>query len=474
MASVFETRDIERSLLNIFLKNKMVLKAYLDSAEEKWFTSVQRRFMLIKIDENFKQGKTILTQTLFEHEVGKSIEKNKRDSYITEWNIISKLKVKETPLSLIMKLKDADLALKVANICEKAVEHIEKGEVEIASSVLKQESFLLESKHSDKPFSILTNIKDRKELILKKRKDPAKYAGIKTGLGYFDYMTKGLFPAEMTLFAAITGVGKSSIMKTIEMNVIKQGKNCLHVTNEESQLQVETKFDTLFSGIPYLGFKEGNISDKDIEKWEEKVKQLKDPSMGKIVIKEIPPYATVIDVEKTFVELENLGIPIDVVIIDYMDHLMPVKKAWSETDEQGKIAEDCKGLAIQLYVPLVIATQAATVVEKKTERGKHFGRLSVYGAKRKVHVSNTFAGIMETGRMLEQKTKMNKKRDEDCDVKWRVDVEKNRDGASFSFDAVLRVDTLRVEELNKNELPQEDEEEKKAVTRKAVTTKSKD
>jgi len=449
MAHVFETREIERALLNTFLKNKMVLKAYLDSAEEKWFTSIQRRFILSKIESNYRQGKTVLTQTLFEHEIGKGIEKKKRDSYITEWNIISKLKVKETPLSLILKLKDADLALRVANICEKAVEHIERGDVGVASSVLKQESFLLESNRQEKPFSVLTDIKKRKDLLMDKMKYPSKHMGLKTGFHRFDTMTGGLFPSEMTLFAAVTGVGKSSVMKTIESNLIKQGKNCLHITNEENQLQVETKFDALISGIPYLGFKWGTISDNDMKKWEKKIKELKNPSVGKLVIKEIPPYSTVVEVEKTFVELEQIGIPIDVVIIDYMDHLMPVQNSWNEIDEQGRIAMDCKSLAVQLGTSVVTATQAATVVEKKTEKGKAFGKLDVYGAKRKIHESNTFVGIIETGRMLEQKKTMGKSRNEECDMKWDVYVLKNRDGAVFKMNAVLRVNTGKVEELDR-------------------------
>ena len=461
----------------------MILKAYLDSVDEKWFTSSQRRFILNKINDNYRNGKTLLTETLFNHEVDKSAPKGDRNLYITEWNMISKLKVKETPISLILKLKDAALALKITNVCEKAVVSIEKGDVGVASSILKQESFLLETGYKEKPVSILTCFDNRKKLILDKRANPSKYAGIRTGFNKFDIMTGGLFPAEMTLFSAITGVGKSTIMKVIEANAIKQGKNCLHVTNEESQLQVETKFDTLFSGIPYLNFKRGTIGDSDMKHWEEKMNELKNPLLGKIVIKELPPYTSIVDIEKTFVELEQKGTKIDIVIIDYMDHLMSVKKAWSENDEQGQISADCKSLAVQLNVHVMTATQAATIVEEKTEKGKDFGKMNVYGSKRKIHEANTFVGIIERGRLLNQKKELSdRKANEDCDVTWKLHVLKNRDGPSFSFYGIFRVRTGRVEEKNDTvnsmqqaqlEKPEEDRDNENKTKKKLVSSKKK-
>jgi replicative DNA helicase len=480
MAHIFNTRDIERSLLNSLIINRFILKAYLNSISSEWFGTPERKFIFTKIGENFRNTKSLLTLVLFEHEVDKCIKKENRDAYIVEWNLILGLNVSESPESLIEKLEASENASKVTDICERVIRFIETGNVEDAIKALRYESFVLGSTHQEKPISILTDYEERKELIRDKKRNPAKYAGIKTGFREFDEMTGGLFPAELTLFSAVTGVGKSTILKTIESNIIVQAKNCLHITNEENELQVQTKFDTIFSSIPYLDFKRATVSEDDLKKWEERMKELRGSGHGIIAVKEVLAFTSAVEVERAFVELEQRSIKIDVIVIDYMDHMTPIKQAWGENDEQAKIAADCKNLAVQLNVPVVTATQAATEVDTRMEKGKSFGKLNVYGSKRKIHEANTFIGIMEKDRMTNQMKKHGGNRDSywDCDALWEMEVLKNRDGPPFKIKAVHLVKEGRVEERTRSmkivDEEEKTEEQEKESDNDAEVTKEQD
>ena len=99
--------------------------------------------------------------------------------------------------------------------------------------------------------------------IVNRKKDPDKYAGLKTGFTRFDKETGGLYPCELTMFFGLPGKGKSTVLKNICRRVSLNGHNVLFIHNEENDRQVETKFASLISGIPGWKFKRGKFSDEE-------------------------------------------------------------------------------------------------------------------------------------------------------------------------------------------------------------------
>jgi len=445
---IFETRDIERALLKLLITQQLTARAYYHRIKEEWFSSTQRKYIFTLGLRVFEDTKSLLTQSLFDFEVNNALGETDRPHYVVEWNVIQGVVAAEHPDALVDGLERAEQANKISGILEEVVDSLDKGNVGEALTTLKRKSVMLGTRHEDKPVSRLTDHEDRKDLIRDKQANPGKYKGVSTGFKLFDSRTGGLFPAELTLLSAITGVGKSTLMKQWELGAILGGKNCLHVTNEENELQVKTKFDALVSLIPYLDFKLATITDEAFEAWDKRILNLRDETRyGQIFVKEIQQFSNVAEIERTIIELQQKGIRIDAIFLDYLDHVMPIQKGWNEHDEQAKATADCKGLAITLNVPVVTATQAATVVEQKQEKGKRFGRLDVYGTKRKVHPANMVIGVIQGDRLHDQLKDNGGDRDYEwqCDVKWSIEVVKNRDGAAFSFDAIHRVRTGLVE-----------------------------
>jgi hypothetical protein len=121
----------------------------------------------------------------------------------------------------------------------------------------------------------------------------------------------------------------------------------------------------------------------------------------------------------------------------------PKEQAWGEYDEQGKAAADCKELGRAHHLSVVVATQAATIVEEKQTKGRRAGKLDVYGSKEQVHVANTSIVITLKG----SDTSQTDREEWERDVYWLCDIKKNRDGATFSFDMKHHVRYGYVEEI---------------------------
>jgi len=455
----FKTMEIQRHLLKILTTNKVLARPYILKVQPQWFTGY-RRLIFQLVQDLFKVTPSLLTKQLFEAEIAKLLpdpsQQADRDKYLTEWIIIQQATVHESIDALIEKLKEKEQIEAISKICEQTLGELKKGDIKAAASTLKNESIMLDTAfREEKPLINMTDIKDLDERIQDQQRDPAKYGGIRTGLGRFDHVTGGVFRAEMTLFAAITGVGKSTLLKQIGYNIVMgnqnprnpleryPGKNVLHITNEEHQDQVRLKYCALFANLSFDLFKKATISDAELESWRRVMKELEQSQYGRLYIKDIGQHTTVAEIYQAFMELEQKGVRIDVVILDYMDHLSPMQKAFSENDEQAKIAWDCKGLSVDLNVPLITATQAATIVETKQEKGRRFGKLDVYGSKRRIHASNTFVGVMVSGFDDSQLIANGGDREDEnaCDKFWTAEVCKDRDGRNFTFELRHKVKT---------------------------------
>jgi len=450
-SSLFNTRDIERAVLKILLTEFSTCIKNVNQVKVSWFTSDERKFVYELIKEFIPQKK-LITNTLFEFTVNSKVDAHTVALHFTEWNLILETDITDDIDSLIELLKQSELARQVRDIELAVVSKLQAGEVYEAVDLLKSKTVALGSRHKDLPHINLTDYKERENLIYDKQKNPSKYSGIPTGFKYLDSKTGGFFPSELTVVSAVSGVGKSTLLKQFAYNIIKSGKSVLHVTNEESLRQVQLKYDSLVSGIFYYKFKKATITDTEVKAWKNKLNSLKYDGCGDLYIKEIPPFTSVLEIERTMYEIEQAEKRPDVIIIDYMDHLGPTVKSFSENDSDAKVAADVKGLSIAFDVSVVTATQSSTAAEEKQSKDKAFKKYDVYGSKRKVHTANLLMYVIQQGQDMSQLTKNGGDRDDiyQCDWFWKIQVAKNRDSSLLHFPAKQHVRTGFVEELDKD------------------------
>jgi len=449
MSEFMDTVDLERSLLRLVTKSKMYANLYMNRVRMDFFTSEPRKFIFGAAQRTHADTKSHLTRRLIEFELKHKVDPEDKAIYEGEWNIIEGITVQETPDSIIDRLVEAVTGRTLMDSFDDIAEQMEKGDIVRAVELFKQSAMQLSTVKEDQPIRCLTDHEHRKERIKDKQLHPEKYTGLKTGIfPTFDKKTGGFFKGEMTLVAGVTGLGKSTLIKALQWGIIQTnpGVNVLHIANEEYSEQVENKFDSLITEIPYLDFKLGRITDADLDVWDAKMKEMKEKSgveFGQIYSKEVPAFTDVTLVEQAYRELESQGIKIHIILIDHLPHIVPILKAYGENDERWKAAGDCKELARSLGVPVVVPTQAATDVEDKQMRGRRAGKLDVYGSKGQVHVANNFLIITYRGKDQTQTDRPEYERD----VYWLVDCKKNRDGPPFSFNAKHHVYYGKVEEV---------------------------
>jgi replicative DNA helicase len=444
----FDTVELERAFLKLITKSKIHANLNIHKGKDDFFTDPSRKYIYATAKRAYADTKSTLTKDLFEYELKHKVDPSDQVFYEAEWNFVENIDTPASPDAIIDRLMEADTGRKIMSTMEKVVDLIGKGDVASALSSIKSDTMRISMSKDEQPIRRLLDFEHRKERILDKKRNPEKYTGVKTGFPTFDKKTGGLFKGELTLVAAVTGVGKSTLLKALQWGIVSSNPNVnvLHIANEEYSEQVESKFDSLITEIPYLDFKFGNISDNNLDKWESKMKSLRAGSgmnIGEIYTKEVPAFTDVTLVEQAYRELEAQGVKIDVIMIDHLPHIVPIMKSYGENDERWKAAADCKELARSLQVPVIIPTQAATDVAEKQERGKRAGKMDVYGSKGPIHVSNTFFIITVTGKDNTQIDRPEYERD----VYWLVDCKKNRDGSPFSFKAKHHVYIGKVEEV---------------------------
>ena len=462
----FDTMEIERHLLKILTSNKLIARLHIMDVRPEWFTGIRGTIIEI-VQSEFKNTGSLVSQALYEAEVNKRFpDPNSQDSErkrrMTEWTLVRGVHVAENAEALIERLKEREQIGKITDICQKTLDALKSGDPNAAAQILRGESILLNTNDAgEKPLIEVTDVDSIEKRINDKRTDPGKYAGIKTGFTRFDNKTGGLFPAEMTLISAVTGVGKSTLIKQLGVNVacgrfqpgdpttVYKGRNVLHITNEEHRDQVQEKYNALLAEIDYFGIKNATITDDEYKRWKKHMVAMKaENDLGRIFIKEIPQFTSISEVYRAFYDLQQKGINIGMILLDYLDHMAPNQKAWGENDEQAKKASDFKSMTIDLYVPGVTATQAATIVDARQERGQKFGKMNIYGSKRPIHASNTVMGILMLRDDQDQLRSNGGDRDalEECDKFWSIEIMKNRDGPPFSFEARHVVRTGRVKQ----------------------------
>jgi len=447
MASFDDTRELERTFLKLLMKTKMMARLNIFKVRREWFTGKERLFIWECIKSTFDNSKSILTRRLFLYELqGRIDDEKERDYYASEWEMVEDTEVFEDADGLISRLKEAVIGRRIMDAAEEMAMKLESANIQEALESLKRSAISINNDGGDDHEIVeITDYQHRLKVLRDKQEHPEKYLGIKTGFPSFDRCTGGLFKEELLLVAGVTGLGKSTFVKQLQYGIITNNidKNVLHIANEESQDQVEMKFDSLLTEVPYLDYKLARTSEDDIEKWIETMeKTLKNPGVGRIFVKEVPQFTDVTLVEQAYNELKEKGIDIHVIIIDHLPHIKPIGQVWGENDERAKAAADCKQLAKNCKCSVVIPTQAATEVEEKQSKGKRAGRLDVYGSKGQIHVANSFLMITKRGTFEEVG-----KPDYLWDVHWLCDMKKNRDGPGFYFEARHYVEIGKVEEI---------------------------
>jgi replicative DNA helicase len=172
-------------------------------------------------------------------------------------------------------------------------------------------------------------------------------------------ITKGGIPNKtLNIIMAGTGVGKSLFMCHCAAANMVEGKNVLYVTMEMAEERIAERIDANLLDVTLE-----DLSILPKESYTKKMDRVKEKTVGKLIIKEYPTATANANHLRHLVQelTTKKNFKPDVVYIDYLNicassRLKGGMNAGSYTIVKA-IAEELRGLAVELNVPIISATQ---------------------------------------------------------------------------------------------------------------------
>lgn len=181
-------------------------------------------------------------------------------------------------------------------------------------------------------------------------------AKLKTGWVGLDNLTNGGFWKDgrcLICFMGQAGLGKSLFLSNITTNFLRAGLSVVVISLEMSENVYATRFDA-------------HISETDVNR----LRENKDTAMERInnfykkyptanlFIKEYPPRSVkVSDIEAYLDGLVSSGRKLDVIVVDYLNLVMPNVKSDNMYQGIQNVAERLRGLSYKYSAPIITATQ---------------------------------------------------------------------------------------------------------------------
>jgi archaellum biogenesis ATPase FlaH len=257
---------------------------------------------------------------------------------------------------------------------------------------------------------------------------------ISTGWPSIDKKLYGGFNrGELNIFCAGSGGGKSLFLANLGVNWAQQGLNVLYLTFELSEGLVSMRLDSMMTGITTREIF------KNIDEVELKVKML-GKKAGNLQVKYMPSGKNCNDIRAYLKEYQvKKGVKPDVILIDYLDLMMPLSVKVSPSDlfvKDKYVSEEIRNLAMETQCITVTASQLNRSAVEEIE----FDHSHISGGLSKIMTADNVIGIFTSRAMKER-------------GRYQIQFMKTRSssGVGQKVDLEFNVDTLRISDLGEDE-----------------------
>ncbi len=236
----------------------------------------------------------------------------------------------------------------------------------------------------------------------------------------------GMNRGELNIFAGGSGAGKSLFLANLGVNWALQGLNVVYLTLELSEELVSMRVDSMVTEIPTRDIF------KNIDEVEMKVKVIGKKS-GTYQVKYMPSGKTANDIRSYLKEYEiKLGRKVDILLVDYLDLLMPQSRKISAENlfvKDKYVSEELRNLAMEKQCVLVTAAQLNRGAVEEVE----YDHSHISGGLSKIQTADNVFGIFTSRAMRER-------------GKYQIQLMKTRSssGVGMKIDLDFDIDTLRI------------------------------
>jgi KaiC/GvpD/RAD55 family RecA-like ATPase len=261
-----------------------------------------------------------------------------------------------------------------------------------------------------------------------------KNGQVSTGWPNFDKKLFGGFNrGELNIFAGGSGAGKSLFLQNLAVNFSQANLNVLYVTLELSEDLVAMRIDSMTTGLPTREIF------KSIDDVELKVKMM-GKQQGAIQLKYMPSGKNANDLRAYVKEYTiRMGRKPDVLLIDYLDLLMPVSVKISAENlfvKDKYVSEELRNLAMELKCVFVTASQLNRAAVEEIE----FDHSHISGGLSKIQTADNVIGIFTSRAMKER-------------GRYQIQFMKTRSSSAVGqkLDLEYDVDCLRIRDLSEED-----------------------
>ncbi len=244
-----------------------------------------------------------------------------------------------------------------------------------------------------------------------------------------DKLFGGMNRGELNIFAGGSGAGKSLFLANLGLNWALQGLNVVYLSLELSEELVSMRMDAMLTGMPTKEvFK--NIDDVEM-----KVRMIGKKS-GQFQVKYMPSGKTVNDIRSYMKEYEiKMERKVDVLLVDYLDLLMPIGKKISAENlfvKDKYVSEELRNLAMEKQCICVTAAQLNRGAVEEVE----FDHSHISGGLSKIQTADNVFGIFTSRAMRER-------------GRYQLQLMKTRSssGVGQKIDLEFNIDSLRITDL---------------------------
>lgn len=236
----------------------------------------------------------------------------------------------------------------------------------------------------------------------------------------------GMNRGELNIFAGGSGAGKSLFLANLGVNWALQGLNVVYLTLELSEELVSMRVDSMITEIPTRDIF------RQIDEVEMRVRVIGKRS-GTYQVKYMPSGKTANDIRSYLKEYEiKLGRRVDILLIDYLDLLMPISKRISAENlfiKDKFVSEELRNLAVERECVLVTAAQLNRGAVEEVE----FDHSHISGGLSKIQTADNVFGIFTSRAMREH-------------GRYQLQLMKTRSssGVGQKIDLEFNIDTLRI------------------------------
>ena len=333
-------------LLNQMVLDKDFSHSIIDVIENNYFENKYFKIIVQMIREYYsKYNHTPSFETL------EQITKSELQQEIASKVVLDTIKkIKDAPIDGVDFVQEKALKFckqqELQKVMNKAQKIIDGGEFENYDALEEMVRGALQV--GEKDTSILNVFSNIDQVLDDDYRHP-----IPMGIPGIDRLMKGgLAKGEIGVILAPTGVGKSTVLTKIANHAFNLGNNVLQIFFEDNPKVIQRKHYTLWTKIH---------PDELSEKRDEvvtRVKEIEDNMVNKLIMKKLPSdTVTMLQIKNQIRKMIADGMKIDMVLLDYIDCVVPDKNLGDEWKSEGSVMRAFEAMCHELNLVGWTATQ---------------------------------------------------------------------------------------------------------------------